>query len=120
MAPAGQLGVVVRVFGRDELQAGVAHQVPAFTAHVLWKGENRKALCCDLLKRLETCCCVANTATATWQGDALLVTRLPLTVLVHSTALAAGFLVAHIRRVVSGAHIIFPYGPLGGNTNNEN
>lgn len=38
VAPAGQLGVVVRVVGGDELQAGVPHQVPAVTAHVFWEG----------------------------------------------------------------------------------
>ena len=36
VAPAGQLGVVVRVLGRDELQTRVADQMPAFTAHVFW------------------------------------------------------------------------------------
>lgn len=38
VAPAGQLGVVVRVLCRDELEAGVAHQMPTFTAHVFWNG----------------------------------------------------------------------------------
>lgn len=36
VAPARQLGVVVGVVGRDELQAGVPHQVPALPTHVLW------------------------------------------------------------------------------------
>lgn len=34
VAPAGQLGVVVRVLRSDELQAGVSYQVPTLTAHV--------------------------------------------------------------------------------------
>lgn len=42
MAPAGQLGVVVRVLGRDDLQTGVAHQVPVLTTHVFWSRENRE------------------------------------------------------------------------------
>lgn len=39
VAPAGQLGVVVRVLGRDDLQTRVAHQVPVFTTHIFWSGE---------------------------------------------------------------------------------
>lgn len=49
----------------------------------------------------------------TWQRDALLVARLPLTVLVHSAALAAGFLVADECGVVLGAYFILHYGSLG-------
>lgn len=49
----------------------------------------------------------------TWQRDALLVARFPLTVLVHSAALAAGLLVAHVWRVVLGTNVKLPYGPLG-------
>lgn len=49
----------------------------------------------------------------TWQRDALLVARFPLTVLVHSAAFAAGLLVAHVWRVVLGANVKLPYGPLG-------
>lgn len=41
VAPAGQLGVVVRVLCRDELQTGVSYQMPTFTAHVFWNGRNR-------------------------------------------------------------------------------
>lgn len=54
-----------------------------------------------------------NSSHVTWQGDALLVARFPLAVLVHSAALAAGFLVAHERGVVLGANFILRYGSLG-------
>lgn len=49
----------------------------------------------------------------TWQRDALRAARVPLAVLVHGAALAAGFLVAHVHGVVLGANVIIPYGPLG-------
>lgn len=39
VAPAGQLGVVVRVLRGDELQAGVSDQVPTLTAHVFCNRE---------------------------------------------------------------------------------
>lgn len=49
----------------------------------------------------------------TWQRDAFRAARVPLAVLVHGAALAAGFLVAHVHGVVLGANVIIPYGPLG-------
>lgn len=220
VAPAGQLGVVVRVLCRDELQTGVAHQMPTFTAHVFWNGGNRRGggwydrcdrvsgwfaswqhlhhqyirqsffitkssgfqtFCFIALKNKSQKSCDEGaaqpstlnliyfkclkrenkpvfhkkleenlkkqtnnfvwqrcflfsviplifqplrirdpeaqfyflTSTGTWQWDALLVPELPLTVLVHSAALAAGFLVAHVWGVVLGANFILPNGPLG-------
>lgn len=50
----------------------------------------------------------------TWQRDALLVARLPLAVLVHRAALAAGLLVADERRVIFGADFVLHDGSLGG------
>lgn len=49
----------------------------------------------------------------TWQRDALLVARLPLAVLVHRAALAAGLLVADERRVIFGADFVLHDGSLG-------
>lgn len=43
VAPARQLGVVVRVLRRDELQTRVAHQMPTLTTHVLCKGQNEES-----------------------------------------------------------------------------
>lgn len=34
VAPAGQLSIVIWVLRSDELQAGVAHQMPAFTTYI--------------------------------------------------------------------------------------
>lgn len=48
----------------------------------------------------------------TGQGDALLVARLPLAVLVHRAALAAGLLVTHEGRVVLGAKVVLHHGSL--------
>ncbi len=59
------------------------------------------------------------TTKVTWQWDALLVARFPLTILVHSAALAAGFLVAHVWGVVLGANFILPYGSLGEKAENN-
>lgn len=55
----------------------------------------------------------------TWQRNTLLVAWIPLTVLIHSTALTAGFLVTHIWRVVSRANLAFCYRPLGEGCANE-
>lgn len=55
----------------------------------------------------------------TWQRDALLVARLPLAVLVHRAALAAGLLVADKCRVIFGADFILHDGSLEGGENSD-
>lgn len=52
MAPAGQFGVVVRVFRCDELQTGVSHKMPTFTADIFWNGGNTILVCFFYLFRL--------------------------------------------------------------------
>lgn len=118
MAPAGQFGVVIRVLRCDELQTGVSHKMPTFTADIFWNGGNTISVCFFYLFRLSpfldapwkrgSCArnrtmqqifqnkIVSILTMVTWQRDALLVARFPLTVLVHSAALAAGLLVAHV------------------------
>lgn len=59
--------------------------------------EGGSAACCEQL---------------TGQGDALLVSRLPLAVLVHCAALAAGLLAADEGRVVLGAKVILDHSAL--------
>lgn len=119
MAPAGQFGVVVRVFRCDELQTGVSHKMPTFTADIFWNGGNTISVVLffylftlspfsmhlrkgevvpesALYNRFFKIKWFLSQQLVTWQRDALLVARFPLTVLVHSAALAAGLLVAHV------------------------
>lgn len=176
VAAAGQLGVVVRVLRRDELQTGVSDQVPALPTDVLWKragGKSAAAIAAEVwraettkrtwgslahesqyhrlrkpLASVDYKAKLANVnlpgkynfflgqdylqaparrlmsrvsiSRAGWwwgaptgQGDALLVARLPLAVLVHGAALTACLLVADILRVVLGAHLILRNYALG-------
>lgn len=55
---------------------------------------------------------MASSCQPTGQGDALLVARLPLAVLVHRAALAAGLLVTDKGRVVLGAKVVLRHGTL--------
>lgn len=50
----------------------------------------------------------------TRQRDALLVARLPLAVLIHHAAFAAGLLVTDEGRVVLGANVVLHHGSLRG------